>query len=36
MVNENKWNEDFTTLYYFAKKLNWNKNILEEERKQGE
>lgn len=37
MVNENKWNENFTTLYYFAKKLNWNKNILEEEReKQGE
>lgn len=37
MVNENKWNESFTTLYYFAKKLNWNKNILEEERnKQGE
>lgn len=37
IVNENKWNEDFTTLYYFAKKLNWNKNILEEEReKQGE
>lgn len=33
MVNENKWNENFTTLYYFAKKLNWNKNILEEERK---
>lgn len=37
MVNENKWNKDFTTLYYFAKKLNWNKNILEEERnEQGE
>lgn len=36
MTNENKWNENFTTLYYFAKKLNWNKNILEEERKQGE
>lgn len=37
MINENKWNESFTTLYYFAKKLNWNKNILEEERnKQGE
>ena len=37
MVNENKWNDDFTTLYYFAKKLNWNKNILEKEReKQGE
>lgn len=32
MVNENKWNDDFTTLYYFAKKLNWNKNILEKER----
>lgn len=32
MTNENKWNEDFTTLYYFAKKLNWNKNILEEEK----
>jgi len=36
MVNENKWNDDFTTLYYFAKKLNWNKNILEKERENKE